>query len=221
MRNMRSNVLDARGRKVSWSRHPHEARIGPDAMSERDETRFPASTAETHRVATIKRHGPCKVQTRQHVGARSHRGAIRTMDTPGEAAPGQGCSDFMCVASARFATPGTRFETNVRLRSQSKAAGVSIAGVHRQRQLPSASPGRFMRASLPRLSTSCKGAIASAAAEPHATSTSAGATSPRPMAGRFSDFHTSCWKEAGKASNQPRVVALSWGKPAALALQGL
>ena len=40
--------------------------------------------------------------------------------------------------------------------------------MHRQRQFPSARPGRFIRVSFPRLRTSCNGAIASAATDDHA-----------------------------------------------------
>jgi len=40
-----------------------------------------------------------------------------------------------------------------------------MSSEHRQRQLPSVRPGTFIRASAPRLSTSCSGTIASAAAD--------------------------------------------------------
>ena len=43
-----------------------------------------------------------------------------------------------------------------------------ISSVQRQVQLPSARPGTFIRASGPRLSRSCRGAMASAAADDHA-----------------------------------------------------
>jgi hypothetical protein len=56
---------------------------------------------------------------------------------------------------------------------------------HRQRQLPSARPETFIRASAPRLSTSCRGTIASAAGEDHASSIRAGAASLLRASGRF------------------------------------
>ena len=58
--------------------------------------------------------------------------------------------------------------------SRWKAIGISMSSVHRQRELPSARPGTFIRAAAPRLSRSCGGTIASAAAEDHASSTNAG-----------------------------------------------
>ena len=59
---------------------------------------------------------------------------------------------------------GNRFDAFVRSRTCSTVALKSSSSVQRQRQLPSARPGTFIRASVPRLSTSCSGAIASAAA---------------------------------------------------------
>ena len=49
--------------------------------------------------------------------------------------------------------------------------------------VPSSTPGRFIRASLPRLSRSCSGAIASAATDSHARPSRAGGNSARRPAG--------------------------------------
>src|SRR5262245_17147501 len=78
-----------------------------------------------------------------------------------------------------------RAEARVRFFSESKPGADSISSLERQRQLPSALPGRFMRASSPRLRTSCSGAIASAAADDHASPSSAGATSAALPSARF------------------------------------
>src|SRR5262249_45589469 len=56
-----------------------------------------------------------------------------------------------------------RLAATVSSRNPSSADPVSISSVLRQRQLPSARPGTFIRASRPRLRTSWSGAIASAA----------------------------------------------------------
>ena len=52
---------------------------------------------------------------------------------------------------------------SARPRRRRAIAGVSAPRSNRQRQFPSVLPGRFIRASLPRPSTSCAGTIASAA----------------------------------------------------------
>src|SRR5262249_34526825 len=70
-----------------------------------------------------------------------------------------------------------RAEARVKFFSESKPGADSISSVQRQRQLPSALPGWFIRDSLPRLRTSCSGAIASAADDDHASPSNAGATS--------------------------------------------
>src|SRR2546428_439978 len=70
-----------------------------------------------------------------------------------------------------------RAEACVKSRRDWTADADSISSVLRQRQLPSALPGWFMRASLPRLRTSCNGAIASAATDDHARRNKTGATS--------------------------------------------
>src|SRR6516225_5170899 len=54
---------------------------------------------------------------------------------------------------------GSRPEVFVRSRSPWKADGDSMSSVQRQRQLPLARPGTFIRASAPKLSKSCNGAI--------------------------------------------------------------
>src|SRR5262249_25346859 len=70
-----------------------------------------------------------------------------------------------------------RAVARVRSFNDRKAAADSNSSATRQRQLPSALPGWFIRASLPRLRTSCSGAIASAATDDHARPSSAGAAS--------------------------------------------
>src|SRR5208282_1148605 len=84
-----------------------------------------------------------------------------------------------------WASKDARFEVFVKLCSHWKAAGVSMSSVHRQRQLPSARPGRFIRASLPRLRRSCNGVIANAATDDHAKLINTEATSRASPAGRF------------------------------------
>jgi hypothetical protein len=59
--------------------------------------------------------------------------------------------------------PDARFAADVTSCSDCQTAGVNMASVQRQRQLPSVRPGWFMRASSPRFSRSCSGAMASAA----------------------------------------------------------
>src|SRR5262245_1675911 len=61
-----------------------------------------------------------------------------------------------------------RAEARVRSRNDSSADPDSWSAVTRQRQFPLGFPGWFIRASLPRLRTSCSGAIASAATDDHA-----------------------------------------------------
>src|SRR6516164_660619 len=78
-----------------------------------------------------------------------------------------------------------RFDDVVKPRKRSQTGVDNISSVQRQRQLPSTLPGRFIRASAPKLSRSCKGAIASAALEDHAKRISSQATSSLLPAGRF------------------------------------
>ena len=94
-----------------------------------------------------------------------------------------GCfhADFSAI-DAKEEGEGTkpdRLDMCVRSRSHPKGAAASISSVHRQRQLPAGLPGTFIRACAPRLSTSCKGAMASAAWEDHARPSSAGAAARR------------------------------------------
>src|SRR5437879_8097943 len=70
---------------------------------------------------------------------------------------GSGAHDAAAIAAP------VRAEARVKSRNDWKADVASLSSVKRQRQLPSALPGWFIRASLPRLRTSCNGAIASAA----------------------------------------------------------
>src|SRR5215469_7973651 len=64
--------------------------------------------------------------------------------------------------------PLSRFDSLVSSDSHSKAGAESISGEHRQDQFPSARPGTFILAPLPRLSTSWSGVIASDACDDHA-----------------------------------------------------
>src|SRR5262245_311408 len=72
------------------------------------------------------------------------------------------------IADVFYRQVRRRFELLVNSRSESKAGTDNISSVARQVQLPSGRPGTFIRASRPRLSRSCRGAIASAAIDDHA-----------------------------------------------------
>ena len=74
-------------------------------------------------------------------------------------------------------SPAERFEVAVSARSHSKAESDSICSCSASASCPRALPGTFIRASFPRLSTSCSGAIASAAIDDQARLISAGAAS--------------------------------------------
>src|SRR5215471_1911638 len=102
-----------------------------------------------------------------------------------------------------------RAETLVRSRNDSSADPDSWSAVTRQRQFPPALPGWFIRASLPRLRTSCSGAIASAAAEDHARPSRAGAASALVPVARSRWRHILPRSASGKSSYHPRVVGLS------------
>ena len=106
-------------------------------------------------------------------------------------------------------TARNRFECFVRSRSQSNALSESISSVLRQRQLPSARPGTFIRASLPRFSKSCNGAIESAATDDQAICIKARAGSFLSALNRFTYFRTFCRWSSDNSSNQLRVVGLS------------
>src|SRR6516165_555132 len=129
----------------------------------------------------------------------AENGLVLTQDLPLTAfAIGEPCNE------------GKRFEAAVRSRSRSKSVGSSISLVVRQHQFPSEEPGVFIRASAPRLSTSCRGAMASAATEDHAcwsNSLVMDLASPSPRCRQPRTFLRS---SSGKASYHPRVVLLSW-----------
>src|SRR5258707_4362728 len=78
-----------------------------------------------------------------------------------------------------------RSDVIVNPRKRSKTGADNISSVQRQRQLPSVLPGRVIRASAPRLSKSCNGAMASPATEDHARRISSHATSSLLPAARF------------------------------------
>src|SRR5215813_15063889 len=102
-----------------------------------------------------------------------------------------------------------RVDLFVKSRKRSKAGVDNISSVERQRQLFSGLPGTFIRASLPRLSRSCNGAIASAATDDHARLSNAGATSAPVPGARLTHRHRLVRSESGKSSYHPRVVGLS------------
>src|SRR4030095_7306633 len=93
-------------------------------------------------------------------------GRRRRHDAAAIEAPGRGMSATTDRAEARVSSS-----------SDEKADAESISAVQRQRQFPSARPGWFIRASLPRLRTSWRGAIASPATDDHARRKRAGAAS--------------------------------------------
>ena len=109
-----------------------------------------------------------------------------------------------------FRDPRARPDVLVSSANQRKACSDAALSAQRHRQLPCARPGTFMRASAPRSSTSCSGAIVSPAADGHAERISAAAI---PWLSIVADqptyFRTSCFWPSGSASNQPRVVLLS------------
>jgi hypothetical protein len=75
-------------------------------------------------------------------------------------------ASFLSLASGIWSP--ARFELLVNSRSEWKAGADNISSVQRQLQLPSGRPGTFIRASGPRLSRSCRGAMARAATDDHA-----------------------------------------------------
>ena len=76
------------------------------------------------------------------------------------------------VASALPVEPLERRLATVAARSRSASSSVSCPGSSRHAQLPSGSPGVFIRPSLPRPSTSCAGIMQSAGREESASSIS-------------------------------------------------
>src|SRR6202022_3384240 len=102
-------------------------------------------------------------------------------------------------------------------RSPSRAGPASACSVQRQRQLPWARPGTFIRAPRPRLSTSCRGASVSAAMEDHARPISA-ATASRPSPPeRFTQLQKFRRWSSGRSSYHSEAVALS-GAPESTAV---
>src|SRR5262249_39070249 len=90
-----------------------------------------------------------------------------------------------------------------------KYGPVSSSSVQRHAQLPSVRPGTFIRASAPRLSRSCSGAMARAAIEDHANCIRLQATSRLYVGGGFKYRHTFCRWSSGSSSYHARVAALS------------
>jgi len=134
-----------------------------------------------------------------------------TVDRPGgerfELGPGDAAAFVLSASAATGALD--RFEFFVKSRSHSKAESDSISSVQRQRQLPSATPGTFIRASLPKFSKSCSGEMARAATEDQANSIKAAAASLLFICGRFENFSRFFRSSSGKSSNQARAVGLS------------
>ncbi len=75
---------------------------------------------------------------------------------------------FTIFAVGKVCDRRKRLEDAVRSLSCCKTGVFSMSSVKRQHQFASAEPGKFIRASEPKLSKSCKGAIASPATEHHA-----------------------------------------------------
>src|SRR5262249_14322754 len=94
-------------------------------------------------------------------------------------------------------------------RRRCSIAGASSVSAQRQSQFPLARPGTFMRASLPRLSTSCRGATVSAARDDQARASSAGTTWASVSSLRSRSPQTLRRRSADSSRYQPRVVALS------------
>ena len=90
------------------------------------------------------------------------------------------------TASAIYFAVSSRPVCSARPRRRLASAGVSAPRSSRQLQFPFVIPGRFIRASLPRPSTSCAGTIASAARDEYASSISPqlGSRGSRPVAAR-------------------------------------
>src|SRR5215468_4733305 len=84
-----------------------------------------------------------------------------------------------------FLTPDSRPEASVKLRSRSNDGDDNSPSRKRQRQLPPARPGTFMRLSAPRFRRSCSGAIVSAALDDHASLISSEAASLLSPGGRL------------------------------------
>src|SRR5581483_2309551 len=96
----------------------------------------------------------------------------------------------------------SRRPSAVASRSRAARSSVSAPRCRRHRQFPCTRPGRFIRASLPRESTSCAGTIASRARDAIATliSPQAGSRGSRPVA---------CCFLRDRLSNQPAAVSVS------------
>src|SRR5439155_1202156 len=150
------------------------------------------------------------VDINQHVAVHGLRDA-GPLDLAGQEDDGSRDHDAAAIeASVRgFSRPPDRPEALVKSRSDSKADADRMVSVQRQRQLPSALPGWFIRASLPRLRTSCNGAVASAATDDHARRNKAGAASALVPPVRFTYRHRLRRSASDRSSYHPRVVGLS------------
>src|SRR3974390_3112506 len=98
-----------------------------------------------------------------------------------------------------------RIDLSVKSRSHWKVEVANIFSVTRQRQFPAEVPGTFIRLSVPRSNTSCKGAIVTAATEDHASSISAGAASALSTNRRLRQVHKVCLCESDDRSYHSRV----------------
>jgi hypothetical protein len=140
-------------------------------------------------------------------------GAFAMQLTRWQATRSDRASTLLAVSNpANFYWPACRhrrtpdpFEVIVKSCSHSISGADKMSSGQRQRQLPSARPGVFIRASAPRLSTSCSGTTASAAPEDHANSINAGAASlPRPSR-RFISRQRVCRWASGNSSYHSRA----------------
>src|SRR5262249_17949124 len=114
-------------------------------------------------------------------------------------------SPLLCWSAPEL---GLRSQTEERDASFSAKPSVSAPGAIRQRQLPSGSDGVFMRASLPRPSTSCMGTIASLATEENAARIKAQCIPSSAWPKKEAAWRLS--SSLAELSHQPSVVSLSW-----------
>src|SRR5262245_17604392 len=190
-------------------RHRHQAHVigvlGPIALqgaqivsiSELDEERF-----EDRPVAIARRGAELALQMALEVVLHAIVVQQRVVDVDEEDDP-RGAHAVAAIADS------ARAETLVRSRKDSSADPDGWSAVTRQRQLPPGLPGWFIRASLPRLRTSCSGAIASAATDDHARAINAWATSAAVPGARLAERQRWPRSVSGKSSYHPRVVGLS------------
>ena len=187
------------------ARPPRAARHLPDRSALRVHVQLGTLAAPRRSRSTSKTRaclGPSRLLL---VRTRNGRPAspARASASASTSAPGATCALQVGRRRQRLSEAGrVRPLRSVAARSRAASASVSCPSPSCQRQLPSAMPGRFMRASLPRPSTSCAGTIASAARDESASSISdqCGSAGSRPVAARAL---------ASSESHQPTAVSVS------------